>query len=119
MMNSKFQKSSFSDVHATVRSLNLPVGKYYLKINTFHPYYKTKEGGVYEFEVLDKDITYIGNIHLGDGYTTYSHKYRNRDIQYFLSNNPQIPLSNIRMQAAKTTMRFEDLETKGIIWKVP
>lgn len=119
LINSSAQKSSFSNIHSTVRALELPIGKYYLIGWHPNPYETTTKSPVFEFEVSDKNITYIGNIYYNGSEIVWSANHKARDLAFFLSKNPSFSNENIEDQDITTEISFKNFRVKGIIFSAP
>jgi len=110
---------SFTDTHSTVRTIELPVGKYYLIGWHPNPYEITIKSPVFEFEVKNGSVSYIGNIYYNGVDLIWSSKYKARDFEYFKSKNSSFLHAAIDEQNINTNIKFRDFKVKGIIWDVP
>lgn len=120
-INSKFQKSSFPNVHSTVRTLELPAGTYCLMGSEINPYFATSQSPIYKFEVISGQVQYIGNIYFTGTSLNWSLDYKDRDIDFFRSKNPGLGRKQIGTQDIRTDLQYQDFRKgiKGIIWGVP
>jgi len=120
-VNGNFQKSSFPNIHSTVKALELPAGTYYLLGKGINPYLVTTKSPVFKFEITSGKVQYIGNIYFTGAALNWSLNYKDRDIDFFREKNRELNLEQIGTQDIRTNIQHQDFikGLNGIIWSVP
>ncbi|MDX5994847.1 hypothetical protein [Ectopseudomonas alcaliphila] len=119
ILNNPFTASHFKDSHGQVRTLALPPGEYFLVPSSVNPYFIMITAPVYRFMVTEKEVTYIGNFHLGDNQLIWSPTKLQRDTEFFIEKNSAMSGADIKIQKAEIVSNVADFKIKGTIWGIP
>lgn len=115
---------TFPETNSTVRSLTLPAGDYNLMPVPGNPMFRTVAAPVFKFTVAPGVVEYVGGVHLGHARLTVDNGHRQRDMDYFLAQNPALatapvvasPMVVDRYLAPGSDATFE---IKGTLWDSP
>jgi hypothetical protein len=116
--------SDFPDMHANVRTLTLPPGKYYLVPHAGNPAMLTTRAPIYSFEVKANMIEYLGNIYLDGHFLALRNDFKERDIGFFVARNPAlrdipIEVDSLRIDRYLNDVNGATFNVQGVIWEAP